>query len=210
MGKKAFEFIQPLDISKHSLSTMSFEIHCLLNAFYGAASIEIVNCLSVDEIAARVIQRSELASTLHAISANPNCARQQQCKICAKTENLSRCSRCKAVWYCSREHQESDWTAHHLGCLPFEQLMRYKLKNNQKQQSELHSDDIICDEIKVSVEDPLSLCRIRIPIRGIDCCHPQCIDLTTYLSYCHNVGRWQCPICMNALPFDNLVVDASM
>ena len=52
MGSKSkgFRFIQPLDISKYASSTMSFEIRCLLNIFHGAASIEIVNVLTVDEV----------------------------------------------------------------------------------------------------------------------------------------------------------------
>lgn len=205
---KGFRFIQPLDISKYALPTMSFEIHCHLNAFHGAASIEIVNILTVDEIAARVIQRSELASTLHSICKQGKESKQQCCKVCDAQNNLSRCSRCKAVWYCSKEHQQSDWNEHHLGCQPFDILNRMKLSvsGNQKNKSE----DIICDEIKVSIKDPLSLCRIAVPIRGIDCHHPQCVDLKTYLNYCHNVKLWQCPICMQPLKYDNLVVDKSM
>lgn len=62
----------------------------------------------------------------------------------------------------------------------------------------------------MSIKDPLSLCRISVPIRGIHCHHPQCVDLKTYLNYCHAVKNWQCPICMNALKFDSLVVDKSM
>ena len=27
-----------------------------------------------------------------------------------------RCTACKAVWYCSREHQQSHWTTHKIEC----------------------------------------------------------------------------------------------
>ena len=38
------------------------------------------------------------------------------CTSCPKTANLKLCSRCRSVFYCSREHQVSDWKIHKLEC----------------------------------------------------------------------------------------------
>lgn len=63
----------------------------------------------------------------------------------------------------------------------------------------------------LSLACPLSLARIRIPVRGFACCHLQCFDLKVYVERnraIEAVGkRWQCPVCsMRAVP-DELVVD---
>ena len=42
---------------------------------------------------------------------------QQMCNVCGKIGvALSRCSKCKVVFYCGREHQLSDWPAHKSQC----------------------------------------------------------------------------------------------
>jgi len=38
------------------------------------------------------------------------------CLICGKTYPIKVCTRCKSVWYCSREHQKTDWKKHKLEC----------------------------------------------------------------------------------------------
>eukprot|EP01084_Bolivina_argentea_P248077 414966_1 len=196
-----FRFVLPLDISKYASKSMSFEISCHKSVFHGAASIEIVNLLNVNQVSARVISRNELATELHK-------SQPHSCVICGLQSNLSRCSRCKAIWYCSQTHQQQDWNKHNLGCEPYNRLNKLKLSNNNKL---INIDsDIMCNEIKVTIRDPLALSRIKIAVRGINCYHPQCIDLETYLNYCHNTQIWQCPICIKPLLYNHLVIDKSM
>ncbi|KAF3421492.1 hypothetical protein E2986_10850 [Frieseomelitta varia] len=38
------------------------------------------------------------------------------CVICNRTDKLLRCSRCKAVFYCTKEHQRRDWKRHKEFC----------------------------------------------------------------------------------------------
>lgn len=38
------------------------------------------------------------------------------CVVCERTDKLLRCSRCKAVFYCTKEHQRSDWKRHRDFC----------------------------------------------------------------------------------------------
>jgi hypothetical protein len=42
----------------------------------------------------------------------------RQCRVCCKSQNLLRCSRCKQARYCCREHQLEDWPHHKLKCTP--------------------------------------------------------------------------------------------
>lgn len=38
------------------------------------------------------------------------------CAVCNQTDKLLRCSRCKAVFYCTKEHQKHDWKRHREFC----------------------------------------------------------------------------------------------
>ncbi|CAK9822169.1 Egl nine homolog 1 (Fragment) [Anthophora retusa] len=39
-----------------------------------------------------------------------------RCVVCNRTDKLLRCSRCKAVFYCTKEHQRRDWKRHKEFC----------------------------------------------------------------------------------------------
>ncbi|RPA80439.1 hypothetical protein BJ508DRAFT_239978 [Ascobolus immersus RN42] len=56
----------------------------------------------------------------------PTNVRYPQCQFCASstTPNMSRCSGCKAVQYCSKEHQTSDWYYHKQQCKPLQLALR--------------------------------------------------------------------------------------
>ena len=144
LGQKAkgFQFVQPLDISKYADERMDFEIACYKEIFHGAASIEIVNVLSVEQIGERVIERSELAMRLKQIedrsiiyrsilAPNECVTPPNECAVCGKQDSstiqLSRCSRCKSTWYCSTKCQQENWSRHLLGCRPFEELNQLRI-----------------------------------------------------------------------------------
>ncbi|KAJ6032486.1 hypothetical protein N7540_003218 [Penicillium herquei] len=38
------------------------------------------------------------------------------CPLCAKTDNLRRCSGCKVLHYCGQDHQREHWTKHKSAC----------------------------------------------------------------------------------------------
>mmetsp|Transcript_20965 Transcript_20965/g.58981 ORF Transcript_20965/g.58981 Transcript_20965/m.58981 type:complete len:264 (-) Transcript_20965:14-805(-) len=40
------------------------------------------------------------------------------CDYCGGEENLKRCSRCKQIWYCSRDCQKKGWKSHKPRCKP--------------------------------------------------------------------------------------------
>ena len=47
----------------------------------------------------------------------------------------------------------------------------------------------------ISLDDPLGLERIVIPVQSDSCNHFQCFDLEAYISFCVSRGTWNCPVC---------------
>ncbi|KAH6984448.1 hypothetical protein BKA56DRAFT_654850 [Ilyonectria sp. MPI-CAGE-AT-0026] len=39
------------------------------------------------------------------------------CAVCGKMEGIKKCGRCKAVAYCSKDHQKADWKIHERVCV---------------------------------------------------------------------------------------------
>ncbi|XP_050293977.1 egl nine homolog 1-like isoform X2 [Anthonomus grandis grandis] len=38
------------------------------------------------------------------------------CFVCGATSNLQRCSKCRGIYYCSKDHQKKDWKRHKQSC----------------------------------------------------------------------------------------------
>lgn len=51
------------------------------------------------------------------------------CKMCLKTKDIRRCSRCQTAYYCSTECQRADWPSHRQEC-----HQRSKMHQEQQQQ----------------------------------------------------------------------------
>ena len=49
-------------------------------------------------------------------SATPPNVQSLRCFVCSKLTDLKCCSRCRSVYYCSRDHQQSDWQRHKTFC----------------------------------------------------------------------------------------------
>ncbi len=56
----------------------------------------------------------------------------------------------------------------------------------------------------ISLDDPLVLERIRIPVQGSLCNHFQCFDLETYVEFCLQRSTWNCPVCNLPAPHAKL------
>ena len=67
----------------------------------------------------------------------------------------------------------------------------------RRQVAELMSggDDFAVSSQKVSLKCPLSLVPISTPVRGKDCTHIQCFDLTNYLDFTRRSTKFNCPVC---------------
>lgn len=79
------------------------------------------------------------------------------CQICDQTENLLRCSRCRSVYYCSKEHQRRDWKKHKTNCPPSRRRDYVKTVVNQSVASVLPTAGSSEDEVlnnRVEVLNP--------------------------------------------------------
>lgn len=55
--------------------------------------------------------------------------------------------------------------------------------------------DIQIEFAKVSLRCPLSMGRLTIPVKGMDCKHLQCFDLVMFLAYARRSRQFACPVC---------------
>ncbi len=68
-------------------------------------------------------------------------------------------------------------------------------------------DDIAATSFRMSLKDPISTIRIKIPMRSSHCTHYQCFDGTMFMALQEQAPQWQCPVCSKTAPFDSLCVD---
>jgi hypothetical protein len=62
-------------------------------------------------------------------------------------------------------------------------------------------------KLVMSLICPLGLQKIVIPVRGINCRHLCCVDLTAFVEYQREVADWKCPICDEPCHLSDLRVD---
>ena len=69
-------------------------------------------------------------------------------------------------------------------------------------------DDELCMESReVSLRCPLTLCKLRNPVRGINCKHFQCFELESFLDVYLARSTRPCPVCSVDIPLNQLTVD---
>jgi hypothetical protein len=71
------------------------------------------------------------------------------------------------------------------------------------------SDEVEVTCTQLQLKDPLSFCRIQIPVKTVKCKHVQCFDLSTFVQYCERNGIWYCPVCPSkpGLSIDDVYID---
>ncbi|KAI9029620.1 MIZ/SP-RING zinc finger-domain-containing protein [Phycomyces nitens] len=71
------------------------------------------------------------------------------------------------------------------------------------------NDEILMrqESVKLSLRCPISFVRIELPVKGINCLHPDCFDLTSYLATNGNNLKWKCPHCNKYAPPNELIRD---
>ncbi|GKT32894.1 hypothetical protein ADUPG1_006942 [Aduncisulcus paluster] len=78
---------------------------------------------------------------------------------------------------------------------------------NKKDEEDSDLEEFI---INLPLTCPLLRGRCQIPAKSIQCAHPTCFDLETFISYSLSVGQWKCPCCLNGISFEDLRVDGDM
>jgi len=73
----------------------------------------------------------------------------------------------------------------------------------------VNDGDIMCvdDSIFVTIKDPLSKTKMKLPARGHNCVHVQCFDAIQFLQMNEQKQTWICPICKEKLSYENIEID---
>lgn len=71
-------------------------------------------------------------------------------------------------------------------------------------------DEIFAGEEVITLNDPLLMSRIDVPVKGIECVHAQVFDLDVFLEYSATNHCWNCPICSKPLPANQLFIDSKV
>lgn len=71
-------------------------------------------------------------------------------------------------------------------------------------------EDISTTMIDLSLCCPLSLQKILIPVRSVNCKHLLCFDLNAFLDYNRDAGYWVCPVCEKPCDVSDIRTDDVM
>ena len=71
-------------------------------------------------------------------------------------------------------------------------------------------DDLVQSSVRLSLTCPLSRTRLKVPVRGDQCRHLECFDLSSYLEMAQvtKPAKWKCPMCNRDATPGQLRVDA--
>lgn len=67
--------------------------------------------------------------------------------------------------------------------------------------------DFGVNSVFITIMDPLSNLRMKLPARGVGCIHLQCFDAIEFLRMNEQKQTWLCPICQKLVKFDNIEID---
>lgn len=67
--------------------------------------------------------------------------------------------------------------------------------------------DVVATAQGLTLKDPLTFSRIKIPIRSVHCFHIGCFDAETFFMMNEQTPVWKCPICSMVLRVEDIRVD---
>ncbi|XP_074333618.1 uncharacterized protein LOC141671325 isoform X2 [Apium graveolens] len=75
----------------------------------------------------------------------------------------------------------------------------------------LDSDSELIEEAsRISLNCPISMKRIKTPVKGQSCKHHQCFDLDNYVDINSRRPSWRCPHCNQSVCFNDICIDQKM
>jgi len=77
----------------------------------------------------------------------------------------------------------------------------------QEMKLKAREDEVVATSTVMSLKDPVSYIRIKLPCRSHVCSHNQCFDASSFLQLQEQAPTWTCPICSKHVGFEDLAVD---
>ncbi|KAI8444569.1 PINIT domain-containing protein, partial [Phakopsora pachyrhizi] len=68
-------------------------------------------------------------------------------------------------------------------------------------------EDVITSSSVISLNDPVVMSRIQIPIRSLKCSHLQCFDAEMFYMMMESTPTWLCPVCNLKLKNEDITID---
>ncbi|XP_031391873.1 E4 SUMO-protein ligase PIAL2 isoform X1 [Punica granatum] len=70
--------------------------------------------------------------------------------------------------------------------------------------------EIIEGPSRISLNCPISRSRIKVPVKGHSCKHPQCFDFSNFIGINSRRPMWRCPHCNQYVCFTDLCIDQNI
>ncbi|KAJ7952244.1 E4 SUMO-protein ligase PIAL2 [Quillaja saponaria] len=70
--------------------------------------------------------------------------------------------------------------------------------------------EIIEGPSRISLNCPISCTRIKIPVKGHSCKHPQCFDFNNFIDINSRSPSWRCPLCNQYVCYSDIRIDRNM
>jgi len=77
----------------------------------------------------------------------------------------------------------------------------------QEMKLKAREEEVVATSTVMSLKDPVSYIRIKLPCRSHVCSHNQCFDASSFLQLQEQGPTWTCPICSKHVGFEDLAVD---
>lgn len=71
---------------------------------------------------------------------------------------------------------------------------------------EEEDEDLMTTSTILSLQCPISYCRIKNPVKSIHCRHLQCFDVQWFIESQRQIPTWQCPVCQKPIRLEDLAV----
>ncbi|CEP62873.1 uncharacterized protein LALA0_S06e05820g [Lachancea lanzarotensis] len=72
--------------------------------------------------------------------------------------------------------------------------------------SEDEDEDLVTTSTVMTLQCPISYCRMRYPSKSVHCRHLQCFDALWYIESQQQIPTWHCPVCQKTIKVEDLVL----
>ncbi|SCU88713.1 LAMI_0D11078g1_1 [Lachancea mirantina] len=76
----------------------------------------------------------------------------------------------------------------------------------KKSIGEDEDQDLVATSTVMTLQCPISYCRMKYPCKSLQCQHLQCFDAMSFILSQQQIPTWQCPVCQKVLKIEDLAI----